>query len=298
MQKRNLNGELISTQHLPHVVVKMMNNMNHPSDIMAHASIHCLYMNVCGAPPPTEWNKLGTIVEIEKRLGPIVSGGHARVKSVITEIWDCIASKVAWEPNMKNDRGGHNILIKFPSVESEMIADIKEQGLSLKVAMNEINLYREKTGLVHVGWSAVRSAYHRMNPVVTRILRCCQGSTDPDSRWAKARLPWVTQLAVRFGILKLDDCTPEEKVYCSGMDTLHFAQVMHWDETHKKILMGLTGKGKTLQTRFRRNAEGKVDLKFGTLAKRKSYLQAKYTEETRLEVGAGVVMLLDGSLRG
>ena len=72
------------------------------------------------------------------------------------------------------------------------------------------------TGLVHVGWGAVQSSYHWMNHVVTRILWCSQGSTDPDSCWAKAQLPWVTQLAICIGILKLDDCTPEEKVYCTG----------------------------------------------------------------------------------
>ena len=175
------------------------------------------------------------------------------------------------EPHQEG-HGGHNKLILVGSVEAEMIADIKEEGLSLLVAMHQVNKYRRTKGLGHVGWSAVRSAYIRMCSVVTKIMPCAQGSTDPESLWAKARLLWVTQLALRFGILKLEDCTPTEAAYCQDMPPLHFGQVCHWDETHKKVLMGLMGKNKNKQCRFPRDEDGKADVEHGTLRKRSAYL--------------------------
>ena len=122
------------------------------------------------------------IVSIVKMLGIVTSGGYERVRRVLCDIWANIQAKTNFEPHQEG-HGGHKKLILVESVEAEMIADIKEEGLSLLVPMHQVNEYRRTKGLGHVGWSAVRSAYIRMCPVVTKIMPCAQGSTDPESPW-------------------------------------------------------------------------------------------------------------------
>ena len=53
-----------------------------------------------------------------------------------------------------------------------------------------------------VGLSTIHNAYLRMKPKVKNVERISQGSSDPESPWAKARFAFMKQLAIRFG--KLD----------------------------------------------------------------------------------------------
>merc|ERR1711981_426783 len=117
-----------------------------------------------------------------------------------------------------------------------------------------------------------------MKPLVTPIYRCKQGSMDEDSPWAKARYKWVTQLAVRFGLLKLSElANEEERKWCKDLDKaenqLHWTQVVHFDETHKKVLCGLASKTSRSQTRFPRDKDGRLDLTNGSYGPEKFYLK-------------------------
>ena len=80
--------------------------------------------------------------------------------------------------------GGHNKLIKVGTAEEQIIADRIEDGDSLTAATEAVNDYRIKHGITpHVGRSAVLSAYHRLEPVVTHIALRPQGNFDPGSPW-------------------------------------------------------------------------------------------------------------------
>lgn len=63
----------------------------------------------------------------------------------------------------------------------------------MQVLLNE---HQISAGKIHVGLSSVYSVCIRLNPVVTPISASKQGSNDPESDWVKARLKWVTQLAI------------------------------------------------------------------------------------------------------
>ena len=58
----------------------------------------------------------------------------------------------------------------------------------------------EEDGLEHVGKSSVYTLYKEMQPKVRPVGASKQGSRDKTSAWSKARLNWVLQLIVRFGI--------------------------------------------------------------------------------------------------
>ena len=53
--------------------------------------------------------------------------------------------------------------------------------------------------------SAVWSLVNRLNPIVKSFQRRKQGNVSADTAWAKARLNWITQLAIRFGLYTDDN---------------------------------------------------------------------------------------------
>ena len=59
--------------------------------------------------------------------------------------------------------------ILLGTVESQLVADCMEEGLGLRNTTYLVNTYREKKGFMHVGRSAVRSAYLQLMPVVTKL---------------------------------------------------------------------------------------------------------------------------------
>jgi hypothetical protein len=140
-------------------------------------------------------------------------------------------------------------------MEEQIIADNMEQGLGLKQTTFLVNVYRREIGLIDVGYSAVHSGYLRLEPVVTSILDAKQGSYDPYSAWAKARLMFVLQLLVRFGIMtglaawacSLQVMLPTRFIpayfVLATIGSLELTQIVFWDETHKQQQMGGNGNG-------------------------------------------------------
>ena len=97
----------------------------------------------------------------------------------------------------------------------------------------------------------------RLKPHVSAIGDSKQGNLDMDSPWAKARLGWVTQLLIRFGVLDVDKvCVPRFFDIHSIGGPLELSQIAFWDETHKKQVIGGAGhdgRGSRVQFRFLRN---------------------------------------------
>jgi hypothetical protein len=142
-----------------------------------------------------------------------------------------------------------------------------------------------------VSKSTVYRAFLRLQPFVTPIKKRPQGNCSKDSVWAKARLEWVTQLLVRFGILGIDrlqqivgEGTIPEKFNPENLGPqLAISQIVFWDETDKKVVVGKSGtrRGNTnVECRFKRNENGKLDPD-GTCADPKSLLKMKHAEEVR-----------------
>jgi hypothetical protein len=88
-----------------------------------------------------------------------------------------------------------------------------------------------------VGLTLVWMAYLRLKPIFSPIKKWNQGSKDPDSPWAKARLKYVTQILVRFCVLlatdlKDADGTVPDKVNALKLTKVSINQIAFWDETH------------------------------------------------------------------
>ncbi|KAF0703228.1 hypothetical protein AaE_015483, partial [Aphanomyces astaci] len=188
--------------------------------------------------------------------------------------------------------GGLNKLIELSAIESDLIADCMEWGWGLRETTHMVNQLRLSLNRMHVGTSAVYSAYLRMNPVVTSIGALKQGNVDASSAWAKARLGWAQQLATRFGIWSWDadsvvDCPPYLDATC--VTALEPSQIVSWDETHKEVKIGGYGvNGSKRQVRFHRDVNGKVDPN-GELAATKSFLNMKYTNQAKFCFGCAIV---------
>ena len=72
---------------------------------------------------------------------------------------------------------------------------------------------------------------------------------------------------------------------------LAITQIVFWDETHKKVVVGKAGTRRgnmNVKRRFKRNENGKLDPN-ATYAEPKSLLKMKYAEEVRLCLGVAQV---------
>ena len=117
-----------------------------------------------------------------------------------------------------------------------------------------VNKFRMQNGQESVGLSAVCGMVKKLNPKVDEVGRRKQGSTDPESVWAGARLHCMTQLLICLGEIKLSsDNTPE---YLQDLPSLSIQQIAFWDEVHKEQIVGFQG---NKSYHFPCNANGRYD---------------------------------------
>jgi len=223
---------------------------------------------------------------------------------------ECHLKGVEYSAGRKEGSGGANKLIVLGSVEAQIVADGIEGGLGLTQTMHLVNTHRGPP-LVAVGRSAVHGASLRLKPLVTPILDSKQGAFDVTSAWAIARLFFVLQLLVRFGLMTglaawlfilageglsaaemAPMATAVPAFFILGrIGSLELTQIAWWDETHKKPIIGGAGHDSRFsrtQYRFRRDEHGGLDPE-GEYAERKSQLKAKYLEENRFSLGCAKV---------
>jgi len=128
---------------------------------------------------------------------------------------------------------------------------------------------------------------------MVKIKKRKQGSTEPESNWAQARYAWTHQLLARFGRLeRRPDIGPVESKFDQQLQgKLDLHQVVWWDETHRKCVIGsIQNTNKTFEILFPRNKEGNFELEGGEYTKeRKTRLNVKYEKECRLGLGVAMV---------
>jgi hypothetical protein len=148
----------------------------------------------------------------------------------------------------------------------------------------------------------------RLKPLVRKVKKQAQGSTDPTYKWARAKLGFNTQVLIRFGKL------PEEafkKIWQRNGGTLPAwfdpdkmrplkpQQVAWWDETHRKCIIGGQRAGATHYVRFPRTPEGKLDLEGGKYDESEvAWVNVKYEKEVRLCLGCRIYEKADGTTVG
>ena len=128
--------------------------------------------------------------------------------------------------------------------------------MSVERTTYELNGLLEAQGCDWVGVSAVANCIGRLQPLITPVFHVPQGSVDEESRWAKARHRFASQLLIRLGEwnpdlaeLKKDglvdeDATEIPRCYDkSVLPPLKLEAIAFWDETHREIRVGYVTQG-------------------------------------------------------
>jgi hypothetical protein len=139
------------------------------------------------------------------------------------------ATQIGRPPFLEND-----------SVEAQIIADSQEDGASIRHSHSVANTYRREQGLISLTMSAVYGLILRLKPQAQKVRHIKQGSNDLNSPWARARLGWIMQLAIRFGlILFYGPFLENEKHYFDAncLSPLSIDQIASWDETHRRCIV-------------------------------------------------------------
>ena len=280
------------------------------------------FINVLDMPLESEWDGYdGTVSIIIDQLH-IPQGSTRSVRAVLEGVSAAADSGEQYSPARNAGAGGHNQMIADGSEAALHIADSMERGEGIHQAFLSVNEHLAAAGGTHVGKSAVRSAFKRAQPVITPIGVTKQGNRNPGSAWAVARKGWVIQLMLMLGVafallqpleikegqqlfrMTGEDGQPLPHFDISRIGTINLHQVVFWDETHKKCVIGGQGhssRGADSYCRFYRCPVTKAllaEVDGGELAPEKPELHVKYAKETRLSLGVAKVKQPDGQFVG
>jgi hypothetical protein len=82
------------------------------------------------------------------------------------------------------------------SIEAQIVADCLESGFSLSLTQWIVNQHRKETKEDLLTQSPIRHLMKRLKPLVRKVKKQAQGSTDPTSKWARAGLGFNTQVLI------------------------------------------------------------------------------------------------------
>ena len=215
----------------------------------------------------SSWSGRGGLVsKIKRDLGLTVTN-PVKILPILMDIVECARCGKTFDTSFLENRGGtREHVLKVDSSASQVIADCLESGLSVEKKREILNNHRLESGLEGVSRSAVDSLVMRMKPKIEVITKRKQGSKDPQNPWSRARLLWSKKLLIRFGELPTEEGVPHFNQDLVGK--LELDQVVWWDETHRKCLIGgLTNRNFTMK--FKRDENGKLDFNNGKYDKKK-----------------------------
>ena len=230
----------------------------------------------------------GLISKIKRDLG-LQSTHPIKIRPILMDIVDCARCGRCFDPNFLEQRGGNKaVVIKSDSVEAQIIADGLESGLSVERTRQILNNHALDEGNEGFTRSAVDSLVTRLKPRIEKVTKRKQGSIDPKNPWSRARLLWSKQLLIRFGEMPSETTKPAFNRELAG--PLHLDQVVWWDETHRKCLIGGLTTNRNFTIKFKRDNEGKLDMRNGHFCDKKvQILNCKYEKECRLGLGCAMV---------
>ena len=266
------------------------------------------YEYVLGSPPENEWRKSRTVSTICKVFGQQSRRAFEEtVRNTIRDVVYCQEHCLRYSGDGHYESVGRKTIIKEDSVEAEIIADTMENGNSLKMGAYIVNQYRKTNSKPSVTYSAVHGCFKRLQPQLKLIKRGKQGSKDPTDAWSMASHRWFSQLLLRFGKIDFsnkifreilgeayDEKNPPACYDITKLTKLKLNQIAWWDEMHRKCSIGASGSQvgrarKNVSISFKRNKEGKLDLKNGLYSEvQQKVVQVKYEKEIRMGFGCFV----------
>ena len=78
----------------------------------------------------------------------------------------------------RNECPGRPHIILPGSIEEGIVADWMEAGLGFEFTTSMVNEHRTDEVILPVSRSAVMNHFDRMNPVITKVKKCCQANSN------------------------------------------------------------------------------------------------------------------------
>ncbi len=235
--------------------------------------------------------KDGIALKIKKDMNLPKSYRTSQLIPCFEKIMECLLNEVEFDPSMVENRRGHRkATIRLDSPEAQILANGLESGLSVKRTWVNINKHRHDNGQELISQSCVLYALKSMKPRLVKIKKRKQGSNDPNSSWSQARHAWTSQLLARFGKLEHVHGPIERRFNRDLVGKLELNQIVWWDETHRKCLIGGHSETRDFHLQFPRNKSGKFDAIHGEYSTEElSVLNVKYEKECRIGLGVAMV---------
>jgi len=151
--------------------------------------------------------------------------------------------------------------------------------------------------------SAVYGAILCMKPKTDAIKIIPQGHFG-DCHWSRERNKWMLQSLVRFEedlgvpIPREEDGSLPDMFNLALLGPAAIESVVWADEIHKKQEAQKGQPGKKAQTRFPRDANGKLDLESGTYADVNCKMKLKFPNETHFMLICAVLEMANGNIIG
>jgi hypothetical protein len=292
-------------------LVEFLEERNEPvfqADIIQRLAIlGYIFFKKFGAPENhQEWRDKKICPKIRKAF---VMHDAARIDHILNDVVACKKAGIAYTGTRKiGPATGKQLTLTTDSIEAHIVADCLESGFSLLLTQWMVNQHRRETKEDSLIQSPIRHLMKRLKPLVQKVKKQAQGSTDPTSKRARARLGFNTQVLIRFGklpeeafkkIRQRNGGTLQAWFDPDKMRPLKPQQVAWWDETHRKCIIGGQRAGVTHYVRFPRTPEGKLDLEGGKCDESEvAWVNVKYEKEVRLCLGCGIYEKEDGTTVG
>ncbi len=123
----------------------------------------------------------------------------ARIDHILNDVIACKKAGIAYTGTRKiGPSTGKQSTLATNSIEAQIVADCLESGFSLPLTQWMVNQHRKETGEESLTQSPIRHLMKRLKPPVRKVKKQAQGSTDPTSKWARARLGFNTHFFIRF----------------------------------------------------------------------------------------------------
>ena len=167
-----------------------------------------------------------------------------------------------------------------------------EAGLSIERTYHLLNEHEFEQGNEKISKSAIYNLVRRLKPKIVNVKKRKQGSNNPQDDWCRARYLFSKQLLIRFG--RLTEPHPRQPCFdVRQLGTLDIHQVVWWDETHRKCVIGGISASRMMALKFQRDENGKLD-KNGEYSEDKvEVLNCKYEKEGRFGLGCALTLEID-----
>jgi len=158
-----------------------------------------------------KWKGHGAIIpQIKNALG--LSHG-TNVAKVLEDVIECSDSNKQYTGKKEYSvQHGRPPKIEPDGVYVQIIADCLEDGKSLALTLDAVNMHCKERGEPPFTMNPIRTVVKKLKPKVFKVKKRNQGSNDPNSKWCHARVNQNTQFLIRAGKLesqKRGNATPD-----------------------------------------------------------------------------------------